>query len=68
MKLVIQKRREFLDLTKEKIATGEYYYDYEEIEIENFMWGKNHEFSYVKKGSNIWSKLKENEEIVGLRI
>jgi len=68
MKLVLQTRKEFIDLTKTPSATGEYYYEYEEIEIETFTWGKNHEFTYVAKGSCRWSKLEKNQEIVGLGI
>ena len=66
MKLVLHKREEFIDLTKTPSSTGEYYYKYEQVEIESYRWGKNHEFTYVKKGSNRWSKLEPNEEIVGL--
>lgn len=68
MKLVLQTRKEFINLTKTPSATGEYYYEYEQIEIEVFRWGKNHEFFYVAKGSNQWRTLKENQEIVGFGI
>jgi hypothetical protein len=68
MKLVLQTRKEFIDLTKTPSATGEYYYEYEQIEIESFEWGKNHNFFYIAKGSKCWSSLEENQEIVGLGI
>ena len=68
MKLVLQTRKEFIDLTKEKSATGEIYYEYEQIEIETFRWDREHEFWYVRKGSNHWSKLEKEQEIVGLGI
>lgn len=64
MKLRIQTRKQFIG-EKDK---NEFYYQVDELEIESFMWGVNHEFQYVVKGSCVWSKLKPNQEIVGLSI
>lgn len=59
MKLVLQKRKKYYDC-------DEYYYDYTQLEIESFEWGKNHTFEYVIKGSNMCKQLEDNEEIIGL--
>lgn len=42
MRLRLQRKKEFIDLSKTPSGTGEYYYEYEEIEIEMFRWLKNH--------------------------
>lgn len=44
------------------------YTEVEEIEITSFRWNPNHEFEYVVKDSRRWSKLKSNQDIMGLKI
>lgn len=66
MKLVLQTRVKFRELTAEDDKEYDYYYKYVELEIDTFRWNKNHEFEYSVKNSAIWSKLEDNEEIVGL--
>ena len=61
MTLRLQEKREFGD------RSG-FYFEYTQIEIESFRWGKDHEFSYVAKGGNLWKKLEPYQEIVGLGI
>ena len=60
MEITIQKRRAYL-------GEDGYFYEYETFELKCYRWNKNHEFEYVRKGSNYWEKLEENEEIVGLK-
>ena len=64
MRLRIQSRKQYIaDELREH-----FYYETEELEIESFRWGINHEFEYVIKGNPFWRKLEPNEEIVGLSI
>lgn len=66
MKLVLQERKKFVKMRDDD--PDEYYFEYNEIEIERFRWLKNHTFEYIPKGSCRHFKLKENQEIVGLGI
>lgn len=62
MKIIIQKREKPLD------DVDEYFYKYEEIEIEDFRWLENHQLEYVRKNSCRWSKLEKDEELVGMNL
>ena len=54
--------------TKCQSLEGETYFEYKELEIENFRWEKDHKFSYIPLKTGRWLSLKANEEIVGLGI
>ena len=60
MKLVILTRKKFVN------EEG-FYYDIEEIEIEEYKWLKNHELEFIIKDSCRWRKLEENQEIIGMK-
>lgn len=60
MELTIQRRKKYM-------FENDYYYEYATFELETYRWNRNHEFEYVRKGSNRWEKLEDNEELVGLK-
>lgn len=61
MTITIQKRRE-------DFGEHSHFYEYTTFEIECFRWEKHHEFSYVIKDSGFWRKLKDDEELVGMKL
>ena len=42
--------------------------DIEEIEIDTFRWDTGHKFHYVRKGNAHFETLRDNEDLIGMKL